>query len=934
MNGRRWSRFLAWSVPVVVALVLARAGIEAGDPDECLDWAQVVPAGETAQLTVDAPTWLVLGTEIYHAYRVDVAGGQGSSLELWTSYWESGGCTVYSSELVGQWQGSGATESVEWAAEYSPRALWVSPPEGGSASLEVALAELAAPPTGDPLVVPAVAHRPGVGDALFATDLWLLSREAQPVDVALTFVPEAAGEGRRVDLSLAPQQLLHLEDLVLETFGLDGARGALLASPYGPLVVLSQTSTAAPSGSYGEGVPAERWHRAAGVNVWEGPVRTLLHVAGDADYRTNVGLVEVLGVDSEVDLELVDGDGSVVATGTVTVPAGSFLQLDDVFSRLGAPPLAHGSMTVTLRGLGRVFSYASVVDNRSSDPLFLPGLPATDACASLVVPAVAAVAGAHGTHWQSDLWLQRRSAVEQVRLTFLPADGSAATSASFPIATDGTLVLDDVVTRLGRGGSGALLVEAGGEVLAASRTYNVTPAGTYGQLIPAQCWPYYSELRSGTIVGVEGSAARRTNVGMVNPGHAVTFDVALRLVAGDGVLLGSRTYQLPPGRHLQVNDVFAALHVPGRTDCRVDLEVAGGESWEGIQAYGSVVDNASGDPLYVPAVESWRSLEVEVELDNRRNAVLLDRLPEAVGVELLPAGTLTATVSGSGDLGRPELPIRVLCLYHDPAGRLRSAVLAVGESVSDVAGGGRLWCVIPDWLDTADNTGAVAVSLTGGAEPVTLDLDARANAVAFDRLEGPVVWARPGLESLAVATTGDLGRPELAPQVLAMYREEGSRRLAVRSLVDGEAFGPVATDFQLLVAVVDWLSRDDNTGTTRLERACTTRAGACGRTVSGSLGPSDCEVAGNRVGERVTLAGEAGQVLSLVARTTSRSLYLAVDDPSGRQIAASEVAGGDGQAELEGLTLPLSGTYEVWVVKGLVWVATDDYALAIACQGP
>ena len=81
----------------------------------------------------------------------------------------------------------------------------------------------------------------------------------------------------------------------------------------------------------------------------------------------------------------------------MTVPARSFLQLDDVFSFLGAPPLAHASMRVTVRSLGRVFSYASVIDNRTSDPIFLPGLPDIDACTTLVVPAAASTAGAHGT---------------------------------------------------------------------------------------------------------------------------------------------------------------------------------------------------------------------------------------------------------------------------------------------------------------------------------------------------------------------------------------------------------------------------------------------------------------------------------------------------------------------------------------------------------
>ena len=943
MKSRRLSRWLAWSLPVVVLLLLVRTGLEAGDPGECLEGALWVVPGDPLQLTLAAPAWLVFGTTEAGVYRADVSGPEGSNLELWTTWWESGSsCYTYSGQLVDQRVSTGAAEPFEWAADWDPRALWLSPPEGAaSASFEVALTELAVPPEPRPLVIPVAAHRAGVGDDFFQTDLTLLNASGYASGLDLTFVPEAGGEERSFSTTLQPQELLALGDLVLGTFGLDDARGAVLVSATGQLLILSRTYTDTPAGTFGQRVPAEEWDRSAGVGYWRGASRTLLHLAGAPDFRTNVGLVEVLGLDASVELELFDGQGALVASGTVTVPARSFLQIDDVFSYLGAAPLAHASMRVTVTNLARVLSYASVVDNRSSDPLYLPGLadtaPYGDHCSDMVVLAVASNPGAHGTQWRSDLWVQAIGPATELELTFLPSDGSQPTVGTFPIPSAGTLALEDVVGLLGAHGSGALELESDADVLATSRTYNLTANGTYGQLIPVQCSPYLYEMRAGTMLGVEGSAERRTNIGMLNP-MSQAVDVALRLVSGEGVLLGSRSYHLEPGRHLQVNDIFAALHAAGQVNCRVDFEVSGGWVYDGIFAYASVVDNRSGDPMYVPAEAVWSDLEVEVELDNRQNAVLVDQLPQAVGLYPLPAGTLTATVSGSGNLGRPDLPIRVLCLYKDPAGLLRSTVLSVGSSVADVAGGERLWCVIPDWISTADNTGSVTVSLTGGEEDASLTLDARANAVAFDRLEGPVVWARPTAETLQVLTTGDLGRPELEPQVLAMYREEGSQRLRVKALVDGDTFGPLATDFQLLVTVLDWLDRDDNTGTTSLEQACTTRAGGCGQVVSGSLFVSDCSLSypfpNGRVGERITLDAEAGQVVSLTGIADDYMFQLVVVDPSGAHIAVSPEMGDDEQVEILDLTLPVTGTYEVWAIGFSYDWEEYDYAVEIACQGP
>ena len=200
-----------------------------------------------------------------------MSGPEGSTLELWTTWWESGGCTYYSDELLEQRVSTGAPESFEWGAEYEPRALWVSPPAGGGAAdVSVTLTELAAPPEPNPLVVPASAHRAGVGGSFFRTDLWLFNRAADPTEVELTFLPEAGGSERTFATSLESQQLLALHDLVLDTFGLDDARGAVLVSPDGPLVVLSRTFTAAAEGTYGQTVPVEQWNRAAGVDRWGG----------------------------------------------------------------------------------------------------------------------------------------------------------------------------------------------------------------------------------------------------------------------------------------------------------------------------------------------------------------------------------------------------------------------------------------------------------------------------------------------------------------------------------------------------------------------------------------------------------------------------------------------------------------------------------------
>ena len=142
----------------------------------------------------------------------------------------------------------------------------------------------------------------------------------------------------------------------------------------------------------------------------------------------------------------------------------------------------------------------------------------------------------------------------------------------------------------------------------------------------------------------------------------------------------------------------------------------------------------------------------------------------------------------------------------------------------------------------------------------------------------------------------------------------------------------MATDFQLLVAVVDWLNRDDNTGSTRLVPICTTRASSCGSEVSGWVGPTDCAVSSSEYGESIPFAGEAGQVVTVAGTSESYAFHLLLVGPSG-VMADSEIAGNDGRTEIAGVTLAATGGYEVWAVDD-PYEGPHAYTVRIDCSGP
>jgi hypothetical protein len=204
---------------------------------------------------------------------------------------------------------------------------------------------------------------------------------------------------------------------------------------------------------------------------------------------------------------------------------------------------------VTVVGSARVLAYGSVIDNRSGDAVFIPAARSRLG----FIPAIHS-AGINGTLWRTDVWLSTPG--------------------------HGTTILRDA---LGREGRGLLDFSAQNGVLVTSRTYTTSSAGTFGQFVP----PGTPATGTATLIGIENDDAFRTNIGIMAPSPAT-----VRVIAYDAA-----------GREVWRSDVAAsgltqfALPVP-LTIGRVTAEVLSGS---GVIPYASVVDNVSGDPIYIIA---------------------------------------------------------------------------------------------------------------------------------------------------------------------------------------------------------------------------------------------------------------------------------------------------------------------------------------------
>jgi len=247
--------------------------------------------------------------------------------------------------------------------------------------------------TNDPLVVSAVQPTavsmnrytvPGVADlnngALhWRTDLRVFNPlTTTMVNATATFYPSTPADTPLVGISksfpIAPGEVKKLDDVLSVTFGITNSGGAIqltTATPT-PLVVTARTYDRDPvtGGTYGQFVPGVTAVDAAGT---ADSAIQLLQIEESDSFRTNVGLAEVTGSPVTVQISAVVPDSRVTPMTQVSLRANEFIQLNQIMKSFGFPTAYNARIYIqAVSGTGKVTAYASVVDNKSSDPTYVP----------------------------------------------------------------------------------------------------------------------------------------------------------------------------------------------------------------------------------------------------------------------------------------------------------------------------------------------------------------------------------------------------------------------------------------------------------------------------------------------------------------------------------------------------------------------------------
>jgi PKD repeat protein len=447
-------------------------------------------------------------------------------------------------------------------------------------------------------LVPVAAQTNGLSGSVWRTELTLFNGGSEAAAGQFTFIPGGGGTVLTRSLFIGANQSISFANALNDLFGLSSGAGAIAieassASSTPALRVTSRTFTTGSTGTYGQAVP----------NVSSDDLTTTLLLTGlesDANFRTNIGLVNRTGTPVSAGLTLYDANGNVVATAVVTVPENNFQQgaLATYFPAVAGRTYAALSMRLDSASPNAVSAYGSVIDNRTQDPVYVQAIP-TPKGSEVVIPAVGRAPGIGGTFWRSDVTLFNPGlSTMTISLRYLAAgqDNRNAAAQIVTLPPSRTIVIADVAQVMGvSNGSGALRVSWSGSSgpIVTSRTYTTTDGGgTYGQSID----PVASFANDSVVPGLRADSAFRSNAGFVNGGD-LPMTVTATLLSDSGAVIGTTQIGLAPRSQVQyaIGALFPAANTPRAGTLTL---VAHADGSPNLFAYGSIVDNASGDPVF------------------------------------------------------------------------------------------------------------------------------------------------------------------------------------------------------------------------------------------------------------------------------------------------------------------------------------------------
>jgi hypothetical protein len=233
---------------------------------------------------------------------------------------------------------------------------------------------LAVPAPSETFVATA-AHSPGYNNTTWRTDLDVHNPTDEEVTYSVALLPAGADNSHPVvfEFKLLGGRSDSYQDVLATVFSFSGAAALRVASASPDLLVSSRTYDQLSKGSFGQYVPGLGRSRA----VHSGQEGRLIGLSHDrtlvSGFRTNLGLLSLSSAPITVEVAFYSRFGSRWGTKSYELKPFEFRQINKAFEEVTLDQVSSGYVTLqTVNDGGTFLAYASVIDNVTGDPVFVP----------------------------------------------------------------------------------------------------------------------------------------------------------------------------------------------------------------------------------------------------------------------------------------------------------------------------------------------------------------------------------------------------------------------------------------------------------------------------------------------------------------------------------------------------------------------------------
>ncbi len=225
------------------------------------------------------------------------------------------------------------------------------------------------------IYIAGAAHVVGAEGSLWRSDLSVYNEGATSARFDVDLLPwrQPNLDVESMTFSLAPGSSLRYDDVLDSLFDFEGSASLRITATAGKVSANVRTYNLSPDGTYGQFVEGVGENLSFGAGDRARAFGLRQDLDGGTGYRTNIGLVNTSSRRMNVVIEIYTAAGGLLGVFEQTLRPYESVQLNELFKTVLSEDLDDGFVILeTDTGEARFLAYASVIDNRSNDAVFIP----------------------------------------------------------------------------------------------------------------------------------------------------------------------------------------------------------------------------------------------------------------------------------------------------------------------------------------------------------------------------------------------------------------------------------------------------------------------------------------------------------------------------------------------------------------------------------